>query len=647
MNLVVADFETFYSREYSLSKLTTEAYVRDPRFHVHGVGLKFNDAPAYYVPDVAHIGERFRQIDWSNTALLCHNTMFDAFILSERYGIRPRFLLDTLSMARALYQHESGALSNMAKLVLGREKGVELANFLGVERLTREQQEVMERYCVNDVELTYDLFQKLKVGFPIPELRVIDLTLRMFTEPIMVLDRRTLVPHLRQVRNKRRRLIKSIPYGLKALRSNDQFAALLRTYDVEPPLKTSLTTGKQTYAFAKTDEGMTALLEHEDERVQALATARLGVKSSIEETRTQMFMEMQTRGALPVPLAYFGAGNTGRWSGMDKCNFQNLPRGGALRKAIMAPPEYKLVVADFAQIEARMLAWLAGQDDLTADFAAKKDVYCEMASRIFGRPITKVDRLERQLGKVVVLGAGYSMSWKKFSSLLASGPLGAPPILFDYAMSQQMGVALFEEWEDEGQTLRAPIVMPSDAKQCTTKLRGADLLAHATISKFLIDTYRGVNDRIVQYWRTCDKIIVAMNRGVRQQFGPIETDSCCIWLPNGLRLQYKNLRRNEDDDGWTYIGKRGAKQYIYGGKLCENIDQALSRIVMSEAMATIGARYKIVLTVHDELVVCVPDAEAEEALAFMLEVMRTPPAWAPGLPLDAEGDIAQRYGEAK
>lgn len=673
MTLITLDMETYYDRTYSLSKMTTESYIRDPMFKVHGVGIKVGDKPAKYYPEqeVATIIGLLRGVQ-NQLGVVCHNTRFDGAILAWHYDFRPAFWFDTLSMARAVFPHESGSLDNLSKLCGLGQKGKELANFLGVRTLTPEQQEVMGAYCRQDVELTYKLFQVLKKDFPVQELKVIDQTIRLFTEPVLEIDTAILEAHLGELKKKKAALLTR--WDLTALRSNPQFANLLELFGgalphtffghedtnqgwltdwdavkeyhtqralrtqgapvlFDIPTKKSAKTKKQTYAFSKTDEGMLALLDHENENVQLLATARLGVKSSIEETRTEAFLGIAKRGALPVPLNYFGAQNTGRFGGSDGLNLQNLPRGGALRKSIMAPEGHSIVVVDFASIEARMLAWLAGQDDLVDAFAAGVDIYCEFASKVYGRPITKADKKERFLGKLGILGLGYSMSWKKLASLLAIGPLGQAPILFN---------------TDDLAAMHGCVDHSIDPEGITTKLIGYDLLVHCSAAKALVEVYRSSYPQIPKLWRVGETKLAAMARGVRREFGPVYTDQDRLWLPNGLSIQYRDLRRGDsDDNGWIYCGKRGETQYIYGAKQVENEVQALSRIVMTDAMRKIGERYKIVLTVHDEVCIVCKDDRAEEGLAYMLEVMRSPPPWAEGLPLDAEGSASHTYGDAK
>ncbi len=633
----VLDFETFFdpATGYTLKKLTTEEYIRDPRFRIHGMGIKVNDAPARYLYG-RELLDFLKHWSWSSTAVICHNAAFEGAILSWRLGIRPAFLIDTLSMARAVYPHESHSLDALARRCNLGEKGKEIASFAGKRDLILEEQTVLGGYCAtnpdSDVNLTCKLWQHLRQGFPVSELKLIDQTLRMFTEPVLELDKPLLEAHLKEVNAKRAEILGSL--DLTALRSNDQFAQLLKDHGVDPPTKISPKkknpdgTPATTWAFAKTDEGMTALLDHPDPVVQNLAAARLGVKSSIEQTRTERFIGIAGRGALPVPLAWWGAQNTGRHAGQDKLNLQNLPRGGALRRAICAPPGHVLVVADFSQIEARVIAWLAGQTDRLEDFRQGKDIYCEAGSQTFRRTITKKDKLERSVSKAQVLGCGFGLGGWKFAGYLASGPLGMDPILITESDCVKMNILVNPQVRTDG---------------TTTKLTGDDLLAHCSAAQYLVQAFRDQNPMIVKYWRTCQRMIEDMAAGRRKKYGPLETDFERIILPNGLSLKYNDLQLSDNNE-WSCKRKK-ERQYLYGGRIAENITQALAGLILREAMLKIP--YKQALVVHDEDVAVVREEEGEEALAFMLDVMSQSPAWAPDLPVMAEGGIGKRYSDAK
>ena len=302
MDIVTIDMEIYYDDEYSLSKMTTEAYVRDPRFEVIGVGIKVNDWPTdWYSGD--NVGKFLKGLDYSTKAILCHNTAFDGAILSWHFGIRPKFWLDTLSMARPTHNATvGGSLANLVSALGLGQKGTEVVQAKGKRRadFTPQDLEQYGKYCINDVNLTKKLYDVLKQGFPSKELLVIDQTLRMYTEPRIELDVPLLEQHLQEVRERKAKLLEDSGLSIEDIMSNPKFATILERLGVDPPMKTSARTGQPSYAFAKTDKGLTDLLEHPDERVQAAVATRLGAKSTIEETRTEALIGVAARGRLPI-----------------------------------------------------------------------------------------------------------------------------------------------------------------------------------------------------------------------------------------------------------------------------------------------------------------------------------------------------------
>lgn len=610
MNVITVDFETYYDKDYSLSKVTTEEYVRDSRFQIIGVGVKVDDgATEWFSGTHRAIREYLNKFDWANSAMLAHNTMFDGPILAWRLGIHPKVYLDTLCMARALHGVEkSASLKALAETYGVGEKGTEVLNALGKRRADFSEEELARygAYCVNDVDLTYDIFRQMMAEFPKKELKLIDLTLRMFIDPVLELDRAHLEEHLAKTRAMKEELLaKAEVDDRKSLMSNPQFAEMLRGLGVEPPMKISPTTGKPTLALAKNDEEFKALAEHEDVRVQALVAARLGTKSTLEETRTQRFIDISERGNLPVPVRYYAA-HTGRWGGDDKINLQNLPSRGPnakqLKKAIIAPEGYSIIESDSAQIEARVLAWLAEQNDVVEAFAEGKDVYKKMASAIYGVPEEAVTKEQRFVGKTTVLGAGYGMGGDKFQAAL--------------------------------------------------KAQGVDLPVEET--KRIIGVYRQTNDAISDLWKQCGSMLRYLVRGDALAFG--RSGVLCavpkapgILLPSGLILRYDELTEQENEKGgveYTYKTRMGPTR-IYGGKVVENVCQAIARCIIGEQMLLIAKKYKVVLTVHDSIVCCVPDAEAEDAKAYVEQCMRWVPDWAAGLPVNCEAGIGKNYGECE
>ena len=607
MNLITIDFETYYDKKFSLSKMTTEAYIRDPQFEVIGVAVKVNNGPTEWASGThEQIRGYLKEFNWRDAMVVAHNTMFDGAILSWLFGIRPRVWADTLCIGRAIHGVEAGgSLKAMADRYKIGAKGTEVLDALGKRRkdFTPDELSKYGDYCVNDVELTYTLFGIMSKGFPKQELKIIDLTLRMFIEPRLDLDLGLLEGHLEDIRDIKDKLLEDSGTDRKSLMSNPKFADLLKSFDVIPPTKISPTTGKETYAFAKSDEAFKALNEHEDFRVQAVVAARLGLKSTLEETRTQRFIDIAKRGLLPVPVKYYAA-HTGRWGGADKINLQNLPsrgpNGKKLKRSIVAPDGYMLIDCDSSQIEARVLSWLAGQDDLTQAFHVGDDVYKKMAMSIYGvNRAEDVTKDQRFVGKTTILGAGYGMGAVRFKAQLQS---------------------LGHEIElDE--------------------------------ARRIINIYRNANSDISGLWRSAGDMLFYMEQGTSTDFGKegvISVQDKALRLPSGLLMRYDDLKGETVDarTEYTYKTRRGRTR-IYGGKVVENVCQAVARCIIGEQMLKIAKKYRVVLTVHDSVVCCVPEDEVEEAQRYIEGCMRWLPDWAEGLPIDCESGVAKSYGDCE
>jgi DNA polymerase len=614
MPLITIDFETYYDKDYSLSKITTEEYIRDERFETIGVGVKVDDeATKWFSGTREQTKNWLDQFDWANSFVLAHNMLFDGAILSWAFDIHPMVLLDTLAMARAVDGAEAGnSLAKLAERYSLGVKGTEVVLAMGKRRrdFTSVELDNYSNYCKNDVDITYKLFKILSSSFNKTELKLIDLTLRMFTEPTLKLDLPLLEQHLIEVVDRKESLIKLANADKDSLMSNPKFAEILVQFGVDPPMKLSPATGKLTLALAKNDEGFKALAEHPDLRVQALVAARLGSKSTLEETRTQRFIDISKRGSLPVPLRYYAA-HTGRWGGDDKLNLQNLPRQKKgepppkLKCSMVAPDGYMLIDSDSSQIEARVLAWLAGQNDLVEAFENGDDVYRIMAAKIYRKLPKNITDDERFVGKTTILGAGYGMGAVKFQAQLKG-----------------FGVDLSEDW-------------------CKKVLR----------------TYRDEFYLIPALWEQAHRCLDALSD---------ETLKTCVFgkqeqavnvlpgigfdLPSGIPLKYTDLKLIEVDERgrgqYIYSTRKGIVR-IYGGKVVENLCQALARCVIGEQMLRISKRYKVVLTVHDAVACIAKENEVEEAAKYVQECMRWRPKWAETLPLNCEVKYGKSYGTTK
>lgn len=652
--ILLVDAETRWdSKEYTLSKLTTEEYVRDPRFKAFGFCFKWygeeneiqwvshKDLPAYLA-----------KIDWASTAVMAHNAMFDAAILAWIYGHKPAFIIDTLSMARALRGATGGnGLAKLAEDFGLPPKGRAVHSTDGLEELPPEIEEELADYCKHDVLLLEKVYDRLNAlagpsGFPTKELRIIDMVVKMYIDPQLELDTAMLRKAIDDEEVKRKELLVSLGVDEKDLASNDKFADLLRLLGVSPPTKISKKTGKEAFAFAKTDAMFQALENHDNEKVALLCEARVAVKSTQARTRAQRFFDISLRGALPVPLYYYAA-HTGRIQAAkgQGINIQNLKRGSFLRNAIMAPHGYRIVVVDLSQIEPRVLAWLAGYEYLLDIFRAGGDPYAMFGAQMFGMPgLNKNEHgALRQSAKSALLGCGFGMGWASFAAQLLVGFMGAPPVRYDKKFAKQLGitgadVAKFISWAPN---VERALAIP---RTCTDE----EVVLHSVCAKRIIERYRDAASPVVDLWNLCGELLLASLYGGKEythKFLKFERER--IVLPSGMALRYPELGFELDAKQrrqWYY---GAGKTKLYSAKIVENFVQAVARCVMTDGMLRIQNRYPCVLTVHDEAVALVPTSEVVEAEKWIFAQMVKPPSYMPGIPLAAESGAGARYGEAK
>lgn len=347
MKYLTLDFETYYAKDYSLSRkdTTTQDYIMSPRFEVLMASVKWGDDPAV-VLEAHELPAFFESVDWADTAMVAHNSLFDASILWWRYGKRPALLIDTMSMAQCLGVPLLTGSASLDKCIrLLREagydvpfKGDEVVNALGKHRadFTPDQWAAYKDYCKTDTEITWYLFKVLKQYVPDDEIAYQDIILRCYTEPMLKVHTPTVEYELARCRQYKADQLAGVCAQLGCtqdtlsgvLRSNDRFAGLLRAIggitDDEMtqgakgsfliPTKVSTTTGKVTWAFSKNDVGFKELCESDNTFVQALCQARLAAKSSIDETRCEKFLQYGSHGFLPMGYKIGGA-HTNRMSG--------------------------------------------------------------------------------------------------------------------------------------------------------------------------------------------------------------------------------------------------------------------------------------------------------------------------------------------
>lgn len=603
---VVLDFETYFEMRrkegsdntYSLKNMTLLEYIHDPRFRYTGLAAKIDDQPAQFIePD--EIPEFIASLP-RDVNLICHNSAFDAYILNHYEDYRPAFHSDTLSLSRGMFPYLKHGLADMAEVLNIGHKPRE--NLWAVEgrhyhEMSGRAKDDFITYAIGDAELTYKLYMLLRNRWPLMEHQLIDWTIRVFTEPKLELDIKRAEKAYADEIYRRHNIIKASGIAKSRLSSNKQFAELLEDMGYKVPMKISPTTGKETPALSIGDNEFKDLWQHEE--LVPILDARVAVKSTQATTRAERLIETHRMvGKIPVHYHYSGA-HTHRFSAGSKLNLQNLKRGSELRKSIIAPKGFVLVVIDSSQIEARFTAWFSEQTDLVEAFRQKRDVYSEFASLIYGREINRKrkeinpetgeefypDFNEGFVGKVCVLALGYQLGATTLQSRLALGQQG-PRLYFTMEEAQRM-----------------------------------------------VNLYRTTNFKITQTWKLLDGMLFRMSHGQPTEYKCISFEKNKAYLPNGMYLDYPALRMEEGS--WRYgINPR---KYIYGGAFMENISQSACRLIVTDQLLAINKEFPVVMTTHDEIVYLAKESEAEAAFEFGLSIMKTPPAWAGDLPLDAEG----------
>ena len=639
MKIITADFESFWSVEHSLTKMNPIVYALHPDTEIISLALKVNDEPTQVVFGESAAKSLLSSIDWSDAILVAHNNSgFDAMLFSWRFGIKPKLWACTLAMARP--HHASTVGGSLAKLVAHYNLGVKdqsaLMNTKGkhLKDFTDDERAAMAEYNKADTDQCYGLFKILIKKTPVYEMKLIDQSIRQLIHPAFECDTNLLENTLAEERFRKKENLLNLARQLganvtdpdaaaeaisKMLGSSAKFAEFLRSKGVEPPMKVSPTTGKETYALAKTDQEFLDLQEHDDPIIAAASAARLGVKSTMLETRIETFLEVAeyTDGSMPVAVNYYAA-HTGRNGGSMKLNQLNLPRiprdkdgnivakpSNALRCCHIAPRGHKVVVADLSGIELRvnMFLWKVpyAMELFTTD-PEKADLYKVFAGNLYNVPPTEVSKQQRQIGKIAHLGLGY----------------GAGAATFQKVAKMMGGVEL-------------------DISE----------------AKSVVDAYRVTHAEVVKGWRTCHESLEYVNAGgsiAIDPWGICVAEQGQIRTPKGA-IRYAALRKETDEKGkqeWVY-GEGRNKSRIYAGKITENLVQHLSRFILADAKLEYEkvTGFPVVLDVYDEIVSVVPEKHADQALATLQDIMRRSPSWMPELALWSEGDIADSYGEAK
>lgn len=656
--LVFLDWETFYkskannnTKSFSLKSLTYAEYIFGERFHETGIGITedMGDIEYHHGHDAYEdIMEelRLRREQGERIGIVAHNTQFDASICNWRWKVSFDFYLDTMLMAKYLGAHLQHSLAKCAEREFPDDpalrKGNDLADVDGIkyEYITDEQHEALGRYAKQDVNLMRRLFFRYFDQIPADEIKAMHITLRGAVEPQFAIRRDLLEEVLEDESVKEAKaIVEAIKYcnehGLGSLTktsfsSNQQYAELLSRLGLTVPKKVSKTTGAFTDALGKNDPEYIKL-QIEAPQHALVYKAREVAKSTIAASRATRMINVAdmfhaagfTDADMPFFLNYYGAGQTGRWSGGQKLNQQNNTRGGKHRLSMLAPEGYQIGVCDLSNIELRVNLWFCGQQNLLEEFRKDPDfdLYSEIASDIFGYQVSKKTHPdERQMGKAAALGLGFAMGWFGFQNYLASGPLGMEPMFKDDAFCRNVKNA-----------------------------------------------YDQKHNAIVAMWHfIANNVMRVIVQGGELRFGPNNSYLATkdkIVLPSGRTLQYANARyKGEetqggvrtkvvfDSDNYNRWGQPTPK-YMWHGLIIENIAQATARDILmfqlvqiEDALQSKGYGW-LMGSVHDEGLAALKDDVVEEAYSEMERIMAIPPPWAAGLPLANEGGYAKEYSK--
>jgi len=653
-DVLFLDFESFFSQEYCMGKgknaLSIVEYITDSRFRFTGLGIQINDQLPRFIPGphvpwaIEQLKEKFG-VALHNCVVTAKNNKFDCLILVEKFGIFPPYTIDVEDLSRYYDSRMKQGLKDLVKLFKLPAKG-ETKQFKGLywETMTSEQRQAMKEYCLRDIKNEKSLLEILlpKLDNVNTELDLARHTLNLYLRPVLKLDTqqatkiasemdRALSEDLRKIAWVLKYRTKAKPNISKIMRAKKIFPQILQ--DILPEGETvPMKKGKNQMipATAQNDVAFQYLLAHKDQKVRELCRAKAACSSwPLHQSKVKRMIDQANccDGLIRMPLKYYGA-HTGRWSGTGGWNPMNLGGKGrgrpihplvtAVRGTLVAPDGYTLVIVDSAQIEARELAWVAHQDDLVKGFADGEDIYSEFASDLFQAKVWKPSEEEKKtpegqtadirrgFGKDAILGCGYGMGTNTF---------------FDRCRQNDTLRPLFDSGEYDW-----------------------DFISR------LIKTYRTKYTNICDFWTEIEKCFRWPTKYAKErtEYKISNTASLRFWksgtiikmqLSSGRIMNYRHASVSPKDDSIKYL-----HGHLWGGSITENLIQAMCRDLLGYWLLKcedIGI--PIVLHSYDELVGCVPEEEAEDALFIMIDVMKQAPLWADGLPLAAEGMISERY----
>lgn len=690
-DIITIDFETYWdSKSYTLSKMGPISYVNDKRFEAQLLGVRVNGGNVAVIEttDIPYV-LRALELHKPGRVTIGHNISgFDGLVLAVHYGVYPHTVMDTMvamrwcGLSRMMNERHATLTAFLKNGV--KEAGTVISDGKHwPQDFTPEEREAFKRYCANDVLQCYDNFMDMRNTLTQDVYDACTMTMEMATKPYLRLDAPLLLQYAKEqddaVERARADLQRIFSFRdssefLKAIRSASSFSQMLRQLGVEPPMKLSIKKTQTNVerarkeaeqfqainpertaeilrgidagdydqyvpALSKNDLEFTALMEHNDQRVAQLVRTRLEHNSSIIRSRTQRFLDLTARTtSMPVMLnlmaafpSRYTAGNSEGSS--DGLNVQNLnkrkPDQLTLRRAIKPQEGSAVVAGDSSQVEARMLAYQAGEVVLLGHFKSGRDPYSEQAALIYNIPAAEIKagykhdaRLNtyRSVGKKAVLSAGYGVGKWKFS----------------YTLLQE-GIHLAD-----------------------------DIYKHHELAFTAHAIYRNSNPHIVMFWKTCQFVIEDLESGGSGAFaGPTGATYRygmeellpgigkvpVIRLPTGYPLVYYRLRREAGPHGYEYVydrprGRGGqlTPTRIYGGALTENLIQGTAfQMLMWQGVNIRREGFPVICNIHDAWISVVPIAMAEHAKARIEFWMNSVPDWLPDFPVACEVKIGEDF----
>lgn len=603
-DIIYLDLETRWGTEYSLTKLSMEEYVRDPRFEIYMLGYQCINRPDVSGLIVGHdaVGKFLRDSHATRATWVAHNMQFDGFCLAHAHDLIARRYSCTKFLSYIINNNteKSHSLGALGESMLGQGKLSFLAHTKDIqsyESLPSTKRREVESYCMKDVELGVRIFEILDDCMNPLERELIDWTIQAFVNPQLELDEDLLREYLAELNIEIQDAVENSGLTKEQLRKNQPVIDALEAEGVVVPMKASPRTGLTIPALARTDADFIGLLDHPRAKVRSLVIARLGVKSNLNIKRTARFLDIAQRGKLPICLNYYGAMQTGRFSGGDRINPQNLPRGGTLRDAIVAPDGMLIAAGDSSNIESRVVDFWAGEQESINAYRSGHDIYIQTYSATTGVPFDKVTKEQRQVGKILKLALAYGMGAGTLLKTLGH---------WGVSMDANVAAGLHRRWRK--------------AHRKNGDLRE---LCHTA----LVNAVKG------------------QMTSLSAELGIVMMPGASVMLPSGLVIHYPNLRWEQGD---LVYDQRGVPTKIYGGKVVENITQSLARSILSEQLLAARAiGLNPVHFVHDEIVCLVPERKGALAVKILEDILRTPPSWWPDIVLDGEAGVGRTYGAAK